>query len=73
MKDIKLTLKTDFIKLDQLLKYADIVSSGGEAKIIIKENGVKLNGTLVRERGTKVYKGDKIELEYNGEIYSITL
>lgn len=65
----KVSIKTPFIKLEQLLKYASIVSSGGEAKILIQEGLVKLNGNTEIQRGKKIVKGDKIEV--NKEIYEI--
>ena len=56
MMDIAIT--TDFIKLDSLLKLADICSSGGEAKMLIKSEQVTLNGKICTERGKKVYQND---------------
>lgn len=56
-------LNGDYIKLDQLLKAADIASSGGEAKILILSEMVKVNGVLARERGKKIRKGDIVEFE----------
>ena len=46
-------INTDFIKLDSLLKWADIVSSGGSAKELIKDELVQLNGELCTMRGKK--------------------
>lgn len=60
MKNIKIT--TEFIKMDQLLKHADVVSSGGEAKIVIMSGQVKLNQVTVTERGKKVYPGDTVQI-----------
>jgi len=62
-------IKTEFIKLDQLLKFANIVSTGGEAKIVIAEEEVMLNGEIVTQRGKKIRHGDIIE--FDGEKYKI--
>ncbi len=55
-------INTEYIKLDQLLKYANIVSTGGEAKIIIQDGEVKLNDEVVLQRGKKIRDGDIIEV-----------
>lgn len=61
MKEI--LIKSDFIKLDQLLKFADIVDSGGVAKILISENKVKVNGEICTQRGKKIRENDIIEVD----------
>ena len=53
VKKIKIT--TEFITLGQLLKIADIVSSGGEAKILVKELEIKVDGEKENRRGRKLY------------------
>ena len=63
MKKIQIT--TEFIKLDQLLKWANIVSSGTDAKHIITEGMVKVNGEVETRRGKKIRVGDTIEFEGN--------
>lgn len=57
----KISINTDFIKLDSLLKFAALVGTGGEAKLVIGENMVKLNGEVCSIRGKKIYPGDKVE------------
>ena len=47
------------MKLDQFLKWKNLVSSGGEAKIFIKSGSVKVNGVIETRRGRKLNKGDK--------------
>lgn len=59
--EIKIT--TPFIKLDQLLKFSGLVSTGGEAKEVILSGLVKLNGETVIQRGKKIYPGDEVSLE----------
>ena len=60
MTEIK--IETEFIKLDALLKFANLVSSGGEAKLRIAEGEVLVNGEKCPMRGKKLRPGDRIEL-----------
>lgn len=55
-------IKTEFIKLDQLLKHASVVDSGGLAKIMIQDGMVKLNGETETQRGKKIRPGDVVEV-----------
>ena len=48
------------MKLDQFLKWKNLVSSGGEAKILIKSGAVKVNGVVETRRGRKLNNGDKV-------------
>lgn len=59
--EVKIT--TPFIKLDQLLKFSGLVSTGGEAKEVILSGLVKLNGETVLQRGKKIYPGDEVSFE----------
>ena len=61
MTEIK--IETEFIKLDALLKFANLVSSGGEAKIRIAEGEVLVNGVICTMRGKKLRSGDTVELD----------
>lgn len=61
MTEIK--IETEFIKLDALLKFANLVSSGGEAKIRIAEGEVLVNGEISTMRGKKLRSGDTVELD----------
>ena len=61
MTEIK--IETEFIKLDALLKFANLVSSGGEAKIRIAEGEVLVNGEICTKRGKKLRSGDTVELD----------
>ena len=60
MENIIIT--TEFIKLQDLLKFANVVCTGGEAKIIIQEGEVKVNGEVCTMRGKKIRPGDLVEL-----------
>ncbi|MBR6524282.1 MAG: RNA-binding S4 domain-containing protein [Clostridia bacterium] len=59
--EIKIT--TPFIKLDQLLKFSGLCSTGGEAKEVILDGLVKVNGETVLMRGKKIYPGDEVSFE----------
>lgn len=59
--EVKIT--TPFIKLDQLLKFSGLVSTGGEAKDVINNGFVKVNGETAFQRGKKIYPGDEILFE----------
>ena len=48
------------MKLDQFLKWQNLVSSGGDAKIFIKSGSVKVNGEIETRSGRKLNKGDKV-------------
>ncbi len=56
-------LKDEFIKLGQLLKATGLVESGVEAKIVIQDGEVKLNGTVETQRGKKVVAGDVVSFD----------
>ncbi len=59
----KIEIKSEFIKLDQLLKYAGIAATGGEAKWMIEEGMVEVNGEICLQRGKKCHKGDIFYLD----------
>jgi ribosome-associated protein len=61
MKKIHIT--PPFIKLEQALKLASLVSSGGEAKILIRDSRVTVNGEICTARGKKLFGGEKIKLD----------
>jgi len=61
--DEHVVLKGDHIKLGALLKFAGAVSSGGEAKEVISEGLVKVNGSVSFERGKKIRAGDQVEID----------
>lgn len=53
-----LEITTEFIKLDQALKFANVVESGAFAKEVISYGDVKVNGEVETRRGKKLYDGD---------------
>ena len=58
-------INTEFIKLDQLLKWANFTASGVESKMFILNGEVKVNGEVETRRGKKIYDGYGVE--FNGE------
>lgn len=66
MTEIK--INTEFIKLDALLKFASLVSSGGEAKAIIQDGQVLVNGEICTMRGKKIREGDKVSVAGGDEV-----
>ena len=62
-------IQTEYIKLQDAMKYANIVYSGGEAKQLILDEKVKVNGEICTIRGKKLYPGDTFA--FMGGIYQI--
>ena len=56
-------ITTEFIKLQDLLKLANLVSTGGEAKLRILDGEVKVNGEICTQRGKKLRPGDIVTFE----------
>ena len=63
-KEIK--IKEDFIRLDSAMKLADMVVTGGHAKMVIQNGEVEVNGEICTMRGKKLRSGDKVIFENNG-------
>ena len=61
--DNKVKITTEFIKLDQLLKFAGAVAIGSEAKEIILDGQVKVNGEVCTMRGKKIRSGDVVTVD----------
>ncbi len=56
-------ISTEYIKLQQILKLAQVLSQGADIKYYLQEELVTVNGELATQRGKKIYKGDVIEVE----------
>ncbi len=67
---IPVAISTEFIKLQDAMKYANIVYSGGEAKQLILDGAVEVNGEVCTMRGKKLRPGDRFS--FNGDTYKIT-
>ncbi len=63
--EFKIRENEDYIKLGQLLKATDAVDSGTEAKIVIQNGEVSVNGEVCLMRGKKIKRGDRVS--YNGK------
>lgn len=62
MREERVKITTEFIKLDSLLKFANVVPTGGEAKLVIQDGEVAVNGEVCTMRGKKIRPGDRVEL-----------
>ncbi len=65
-----LAITTEYIKLQDAMKYANLVYSGGEAKTLILDGEVTVNGEVCTMRGKKLRPGDKFA--FNGQSFRIT-
>jgi len=61
MKIEELQIKTEFIKLDQALKFSGIAETGGHAKELVEKGAVRVNGEVCLSRGKKLCPGDAFE------------
>lgn len=66
-----MTIDNQTIKLDQYLKFVGVAATGGEAKLIIQDGGVKVNGEIETRRGRKLVTGDSVKVQ--GTTYSVEL
>ena len=69
MENVK--IDTEFIKLDQLLKFAGIATYGSDAKYLVTNGFVFLNGEKELRRGKKIYPGDEVKVIYEGESFEV--
>lgn len=65
-----ITITTEYIKLQDMLKFAAIASTGGEAKIMVQEGKVTVNGEVCTQRGRKIRPGDDVCA--NGAHYTVS-
>ena len=65
-----ISIHTDYIQLDQLLKYANILATGGQVKELLAEELIMLNGAIVKEKRKKIYPNDVVSI---GDEVSITV
>lgn len=63
MEKEQVAIKTEYIKLDALLKFAGIAETGGEGKEIISEGVIKVNGEVCLMRGKKIRPGDQVNVD----------
>lgn len=63
MEQLSVTIQTDYIKLDSLLKFAGLCDTGGFAKELIQHGAVSVNGEVCTMRGKKIRPGDRIRVD----------
>lgn len=61
---------TALIKLDQFLKLQGLSMTGGQAKLLIQDGFVEVNGTVETRRGRKLFEGDRVSIE--GETFTVS-
>ncbi len=71
MEQIKTNIKTEYIKLDQLLKFTGLAESGADAKDMILSEMVSVNGEPCDMRGKKIRAGDSVTVEFEDETVRI--
>ena len=69
MQSESIKIETPFIRLDALLKFVGAVETGGEAKLLIQEGQVSVNGEVCTMRGKKLCPGDRAELA--GQVFVV--
>ena len=69
MREEAVKIETPFIRLDALLKFAGAAETGGEAKLLIQEGEVKVNGEICTMRGKKLRPGDRAGMD--GRMYIV--
>lgn len=68
MESHEIKIHTEFIKLQDLLKFAGAVETGGDAKLIVQEGRVKVNGEVCAMRGRKLRPGDRAVIDGETEL-----
>ena len=59
----KIYIDDEYIKLDSLLKFGGIAETGGQAKLLVQDGLVTLNGEVCTQRGKKIKDGDRVKFE----------
>lgn len=60
---MEVTIQTEYIKLDSLLKFAGLCDTGGFAKELVQQGAVQVNGEVCTMRGKKIRPGDTVEVD----------
>ncbi len=68
--EVEISISTEFIKLEAFLKFSGAVETGGEAKNLIQNGAVLVDGAVCTMRGKKLTPGMSVELD--GSIYKVT-
>ena len=67
----EIQISTEYIKLDQILKYTGVCFDGAEAKEMIKQGLVTVNGEAELRRGRKLYEDDKVKVDLGDEVFKL--
>ena len=62
MNQETVSIHTEYIQLGQLLKYANVLSTGGQIKVLLEEEKITLNGVLITEKRKKIYPNDIVTI-----------
>lgn len=73
MEKLTVSIKTEYIKLDQLLKFSGVAESGADAKDMILLDMVSVNGEACTMRGKKIRTGDTVTIYFEDETVMITV
>ncbi len=73
MERVEVEITTEYIKLDQLIKYAGIAYSGAEAKDMVINGYASVNGEICTMRGKKIRQGDAVTLDFEDESIEIAV
>ena len=73
MEKTQVLITTEFIKLDQLIKYAGIAYSGAEAKDMVINGYASVNGEVCTMRGKKIHTGDVVTLDFEDDSFEISV
>ena len=73
MEKIEIEITTEYIKLDQLLKFSQIAENGAMAKEMIWDEIISVNGEVCTMRGKKIRPGDVVLAEFEDESFEITV
>ena len=63
MNQETVSIHTEYIQLDQLLKYANVLSTGGQVKVLLDEEKITLNNVVVTEKRKKIYPNDVVVID----------
>lgn len=62
MNQETVSIHTEYIQLDQLLKYANVLATGGQVKVLLEEKKITLNGVIITEKRKKIYPNDVVTI-----------
>ena len=69
----EIEIQTEFIKLDQLLKFSGIAENGAIAKEMILDGIASVNGEICTMRGKKIHSGDFVVVDFEDEVFELTV